>query len=177
MSFSSAALALAWFVLALLVLVVAGVVRQVAALSASSARGAAGGVGGVDSLDARRLVGFAIPATGPLAPLRPPGAGVILFSSPTCAACHEVLVDLVTFIPDGELVVASLGDCAGVGGRDLRCLPEAGSLFDQLGVPGAPFLMAVDAHGTITATLMPEGPTHVRDWLRPTIPLHAKEKR
>ena len=103
MSFSSAALALAWFVLALLVLVVAGVVRQVAALS------------------------------------------------------------------------ASLGDCAGVGGRDLRCLPEAGSLFDQLGVPGAPFLMAVDAHGTITATLMPESPTHVRDWLRPTIPLHAKE--
>ena len=170
MSFSSAALALAWCVLALLVLVVAGVVRQVAALSASSARG---GVGGVDSLDARRLVGFAIPATGPLAPLRPPGAGVILFSSPTCAACHEVLVDLVTFIPDGELVVASLGDCAGVGGRDLRCLPEAGSLFDQLGVPGAPFLMA--AHGTITATLMPESPTHVRDWLRPTIPLHAKE--
>ena len=83
----------------------------------------------------------------------------------------------MTFIPDGELVVASLGDCAGVGGRDLRCLPEAGSLFDQLGVPGAPFLMAVDAHGTITATLMPESPTHVRDWLRPTIPLHAKEKR
>ncbi len=159
MSFTAAALLLAWIVIGLLALVCAGLVRRTGDLATRPAGADPAG------LDARALIGFTLPSSGPRSGLRPSGAGAILFSSPSCPACREVLGTLATLGP--RLVVVSLGGCDGVGelAPGARCIPDGGGHFDALGVPGAPYLFAVDAGGTVTSTMMPEGAEQVTAWL------------
>ncbi|GAA1790101.1 hypothetical protein [Nostocoides veronense] len=176
MSFTAAALTLAWIALALLALVCAGLLRMVTDLRSRPRETSAEGI------DARRLVGFGLPSSGPASAVRPPGGGIVLFSSPSCPTCAAVLAEIAKLGP--RLVVVSLGDCAGTaaGAPRAHCIPQAGELFDRLGIPAAPFLLAVDAAGTITSSLLPESAAQVATWLEaaarldPAPPIPAPEE-
>ncbi len=165
MTFTAAALTLAWVVIVMLVLVTAGLLRLVAGLRDAAVRPA--------GLDVRDLSGFGLPSSGPLAAVRPAGGGIVLFSSPSCATCADVLADLVPAVTAERLVVVSLGDCAGAAAAapGSRCIPAAGEVLDRLGVPGTPFLMSVDAAGTITSTLLPGSSEELRTWLARALPI------
>lgn len=171
MSFTSAAVLLSWIAIALLAIAVAGLMRMIQRTAADTDTRSGSG------LDITALTGFALPSTGPLASLRPMGSGLLLFSSPSCSTCADVLGGLVAAGREEALVVVSLGGCDGVaaGAPRARCVPDGGPLFDALGIPGSPYLVAVDAAGTIVDTLLPESAADLRGWLA-ALP-HTKETR
>lgn len=166
MSFTTAALVIAWLAIVVLAFGFAGLMAQLADLKRALGDGAApsgqASAGGA-------VVGLALPATGDLATLRPAGGGVVAFVSPGCPSCEGVLADLAAAAPSGEVVVVSTGSCAEVPeALPARCLPQGGALLGALSVPATPYLLAVDAAGTITDSLLPMDPHDLEHWLTHT---------
>lgn len=166
MSFTTAALVVAWLAILILAFGFAGLLVQV-----SDLRRALGGASGSGSAaPGEPVIGLALPASGPLAGLRPHGGGVVAFVSPGCPSCEAVLADLDEHHPTaGELVIVSTGDCPAVaGGGPVRCLADQGDTLAALHVPATPYLLAVDAAGTITGSLLPLDDDDLRHWLTHT---------
>jgi hypothetical protein len=178
MSFLTSAVVLAWVALVLLALGFAGLLRQVTLLSRRSL-----GDGGPRTPAAgtarstRDLVGFRLPATGGLASLPHPRAHrtVAAFVSPGCPSCTQTLQGLAA-APDVAagsvaVVAVSTGSCepaeAALEGTG-RCIAQGRALLEQLHVPATPYLVAVDATGTIVATLLPQEDTDLAGWVRHT---------
>jgi hypothetical protein len=172
MTFTTAALVTSWVAILVLALGLAGLMRQVTVLSRR--HGTAGSGSGRTPHD---LLGFRLPDDGSIAELRPASGGIVLFSSPTCPSCASVLADLGSLGLGDRLVVASTGPCP-PGVEDLpgaRCVDDARAAMDRLSVPATPYLVAVDAVGTITDVLLPEAPQDVRSW-PPTVRWSRQEE-
>lgn len=159
MSFTTAALLVAWVAIALLALGFAGLMRQLGELHrslgpASSRAGATTGT----------VRGLALPPSGELAQLRPAGGdgGILVFVSPGCSSCEGTLTELAATGPSGSVVVVSSGTCPGDVPAGATCLSDARALMDRLAVPGTPYLVDVDADGVIGETMLPQGPEQVR---------------
>ncbi|CAM3897754.1 hypothetical protein [Janibacter anophelis] len=167
MSFTTAALLVSWLAIALLAFGMAGLMRQIAVLTVRLEHGQSSG----SRRTTRDLIGFSLPDTGPGGPLRGPRGSLVLFSSPACASCGEALEDLAGIHTDRDLVVVSSGGCAGVESRlpAARCVEDGGDLMDRLAVPATPYLVAIDADGTIRDVLLPSGPDDIAAWA-PTMP-------
>lgn len=181
MSFQTSALVLAWVAIVLLALGFAGMLRQVMLLSnrrlggdGSGSPSSAAGPGGT-ARSTRDLVGFRLPAGGELAALPDPQAHrtVVAFVSPGCPSCTQTLQGLAA-VPDVDagsvaVVAVSTGNCepaeAALEGTG-RCIPQGRQLLDRLHVPVTPYLVAVDASGTIVAALLPQEDTDLAGWLR-----------
>lgn len=165
MSFTTAALLLTWIALLALTLACAGLLRMVQDLQRR--------VGSPTSSAEVPVTGLALPAQGPACELRPEGGGLVVFVSPSCSACADVLDEIGELQTKGaaaSLVIASLGPCPAQGrevsgGLERRCIPDAHGLADLLQVPATPFLLAVDSDGTIADTHLPHGPGSTSEWL------------
>lgn len=181
MSFQTSALILAWVAITLLALGFAGLLRQVMLLSSrrlgGDGAGASQGTGssGGTARSTRDLVGFRLPAGGELAALPDPHAHrtVVAFVSPGCPSCTQTLQGLAG-VPDVAagsvaVVAVSTGSCepaqAALDGTG-RCIPQGRPLLDQLHVPVTPYLVAVDASGTIVSALLPQEDSDLAGWLR-----------
>ena len=172
MTFTTAALVTSWVAILVLALGLAGLMRQVTVLSRRDGTSGPG-----SARTPRDLLGFRLPEDGPVAELRPASGGIILFSSPTCPSCASVLADLGSLGLAHRLVIASTGPCP-PGIEDLpgaRCVGDARAAMDRLSVPATPYLVAVDATGTITDVLLPSAPQDVRSWT-PTVRWSRQEE-
>lgn len=194
MTFTSSALVLAWVAIVLLALGLAGLLRQVSLLTrqlegtagggpASQATGHGTGHGhpGQGSRGARttrELVGFRAPDRV-LERVRHDGVHrtVVAFVSPGCSSCELTLralaADEAVAAGSVGLTLVSTGSC-GPGFQDaqgaarLACVPQGRELMDLLAVPATPYLLALDARGTIVAALLPEAETDLTAWVRST---------
>jgi len=176
-SFLSSAVLLAWVALALLALGLAGLLRQVQLLSRTRLGTASVGATPSDTLAGtpRDLLGFRLPRTGRLADLTDSGAHrtVVAFVSPGCPSCTQTLrglADLPEVRAGSVTVVAvSTGSCepaeAALGGAG-RCLAQGRDLLDQLHVPATPYLLALDADGTLVEAMLPDQDTDLAGWVR-----------
>lgn len=175
MSFTSAALLVSWFAIALLALGFAGLTRQVVTLSR---RGTAAGHAVRTTSD---LVGLALPTHGDLAPLRRPGRPLVLFVSPGCPSCHALVGDIAALGLGHRFTVVSSGTCSGTeSAPSIVCLGEARDVFDRLAVPATPYLMSLDAEGTIAATRVPTEASDLRTFAEAALgsgALTAREDR
>lgn len=160
MSFTTAALLVAWLAIVLLALGFAGLMRQLGELHRSVATGAASA-----ATTAPTLRGLAIPRSGDLGRIRPEGGGLILFVSPGCSSCAIALEEVRPGSLDGQLVLASSGPCPDPTPPGAVCVSDTRPLMERLGVPGTPYLIDVDLDGVITASLLPQGADQVRDFV------------
>lgn len=176
MSFVQSAVLLAWAAIVLLALGLAGLLRQVTLLTRGQAGPPSGHApSGGAPRSTRDLVGFRLPAVGELAALVAPGSHrtVVAFVSPGCSSCAVTLRALAD-VPDVRsgsvaLVAVSTGSCepalADLGGTG-RCVGQGRPLMEQLHVPATPYLMAVDAGGTIVAAALPDPGADLTAWVR-----------
>ncbi len=178
MSFVQSAVLLAWVAIVLLALGFAGLLRQVTLLTRGQAGTAArAGAAAATPRSTRDLVGFRVPAHGELADLAEPGAHrtVVCFVSPGCSSCALTLSGLaqVPDVADGSVAVVavSTGSCdpalAALGGTG-RCLPQGRGILEQLHVPATPYLMSLEAGGTIVAATLPDQDLDLTAWVRGT---------
>lgn len=162
MSFTTAALIVTWLAIVLLAFGYAGLLAQVGELR----RAVGDGSGQASQRPGGPVAGLALPASGALGRIRPAGGGVIAFVSPGCPACSDVLADLASGPSVGSVTVVSTGDCAEVpDALGATCLPDSGDLLRKLQVPATPYLLAVDAAGTIIDSLLPIDPHELEHWL------------
>lgn len=179
MTFLESAVLLAWVALALLAFGLAGLLRQVGLLTRRQLGGGESQAAAGDPLarTTRDLVGFRLPADGALADLLDQRAHrtLAVFVSPACPSCAQTLAALAAHpdVTSGSvaLVAVSTGSCApaeaelrGAG----RCVPSGRALLEQLHVPATPYLVALDATGTIVAALLPHQDTDLGAWVRHT---------
>lgn len=177
MSFQTSAVLLAWVAIVLLALGFAGLLRQVMVLSSRRLGTESGAEATGPARSTRDLVGFRLPADGQLAALPDPHAHrtVVAFVSPGCPSCTQTLQGLAAApdVASGSVAVVavSTGSCepatAALGGTG-RCVPQGRALLEQLHVPVTPYLVSVDATGTIVAALLPQEDTDLAGWLRHT---------
>jgi hypothetical protein len=163
MTFTTAALMVAWVAIAVLALGFAGLMRQLSEVQ----RAVAGSTGRSGAL-APVLTGLALPREGDLGALRPAAGGLVAFVSPGCPSCEVALGQAAALGVGPSLVIASTGPCpSGVlpGLEDARCVGDTTALMERLGVPGTPYLMEVDAAGVIGRTILPGDADQVRDFL------------
>jgi len=165
MSFTTAALIVAWLAIVVLAFGFAGLMTQVSEMrkalgqSGQDAPGHGAGPAGPS-------IGLALPTSGDLSALRPDGGGVIAFVSPGCPSCAGVLQDLPASPPRGGVVVVSTGDCGDVpDSLGAVCHPRAGHLLTTMRVPATPYLVSVDAAGTITDSILPLDHDDLAHWL------------
>lgn len=161
MTFTTAALLIAWLAIALLALGFAGLMRQLAELHRSVATGAVSA-----GATAPTLRGLALPHSGDLGRIRPEGGGLILFVSPGCSSCAIALQEVSAGSLDGQLVLASSGPCPeGSTPPGAICRSDTRPLMERLGVPGTPYLIDVDHEGVIQGSVLPQGADQVRDFV------------
>jgi hypothetical protein len=105
----------------------------------------------------------------------------VLFVSPGCPSCHALIGDIATLDLNGQVTVVSSGTCTGADAApSVVCVAEARAVLDRLAVPATPYLMALDAEGTITATRMPTDPSDLRTFAESVLGsgvLRATEER
>lgn len=196
MTFTSSALVLAWVAIVLLALGLAGLLRQVSLLTRQLETGAAPdagqtagdgrtghpgstpGQGRRSARTTRELVGFRAPESV-VEQVRHDGVHrtVVAFVSPGCSSCELTLRALAAdeSVAAGSvgLTLVSTGSC-GPGLKDaegaarLGCVPQGRELMDLLAVPATPYLVALDARGTIVAALLPDEDTDLTAWVRST---------
>ena len=194
MTFTSSALVLAWAAIVLLALGLAGLLRQVSLLTrqlegtatgAAPAQHATGtttpghhGQGRRSSRTTRELVGFRAPDSV-VERVRHDGVHrtVVAFVSPGCSSCELTLralaADEAVAAGSVGLTLVSTGSC-GPGLKDaegaarVSCVPQGRELMDLLAVPATPYLVALDARGTIVAALLPDEDTDLTAWVRST---------
>ena len=168
MSPTTAALVLSWICIVLLALATAGLLRRVDALERSA-------VAGPDA---------AQQPAGPRPGLRLPVdryldvAGerdlLLLVVSPGCGSCQTALADLDAAQPTGLDVVAvtaepSFQPLAVPAG--FTAVAGAEELVDVLGVPATPYLVRLDADGTIRRADVVSSSTNLATWTAPRAPL------
>lgn len=199
MTFTASALVLAWIAILLLALGLAGLLRQVSLLTRQLESGTPttpGGPGtgvatrGAGARTTRELIGFTAPADV-VDRLRHDGTEltVVAFVAPGCSSCTMTLGALATdpLLSGGEvgLTLVSTGSCGPAtadaqGVQRLSCIAQGRDLLDRLAVPATPYLVALDAAGTVRAATLPDEDTDLGAWLRqagaPT-PLAVKETR
>lgn len=197
MTFTASALVLAWVAILLLALGLAGLLRQVSLLTRqleSGPAGAASGAGpatrGAGARTTRELIGFTAPADV-VDRLAHDGAPltVVAFVTPGCSSCTLALGALAAdpLLSGGHvgLTVVSTGSCgpataAAQGVQRLSCIAEGRELMDRLAAPATPYLVVLDADGTVRAATLPDEDTDVGAWLRqdgPPTPLTVEETR
>lgn len=155
MSFETSALIVTWVALLLLALVVSGLVRQVHALSSGTAQ---------------RPV-----RTGPRPGTRAPdldrlgarGPAVLLFLSPTCLTCVEVLDETATAVGDRLPVHALYEGTAPEPPPGVQAHADQGHLFGAYGALATPFAVLVGDDGRITAAAPVGSRAAVRELLTP----------
>lgn len=199
MTFTASALVLAWVAILLLALGLAGLLRQVSLLtrqleSGAPAGAAAGGTArgtgtprGAGARTTRELVGFTAPADV-VDRLRHDGAEltVVAFVAPGCSSCTLTLRALAAdpLLAEGPLglTLVSTGSCGPAtadaeGVQRMSCVPQGRDLMDRLAVPATPYLVLLDAAGTVRAATLPDEDTDLGGWLRqvgaPTLTPHT----
>lgn len=181
MTFTASALVLAWVAIVLLALGLSGLLRQVSLLtrqlgSGASPAGPAVGAGPRGARTTRELVGFTAPADV-LDRVRQDGQPltVLAFVAPGCSSCTITLAALAAdpLLAQGGagLTIVSTGSCEpaaadAAGVRHLTCVSQGRELMDRLAVPATPYLVALDAPGTVRAALLPDEDTDLGAWLR-----------
>jgi hypothetical protein len=155
MSFQTSALIVTWVALLLLALVVAGLVRQVHALTSGTAPRPArsGAVPGTRAPDLDRL-GADAPA-------------VLLFLTPTCHTCVEVLDETATVVGDRLPVHALYEGTAPDPPPDVTAHADQSHLFGVYGALATPYAVLVGADGRITAATPVGSRAAVRELLTP----------
>ncbi|OLF19125.1 hypothetical protein [Actinophytocola xanthii] len=156
MSFQTSALIVTWVALLLLALVVSGLVRQVHALSSGTVRHTArsGARPGTGAPDLDRL-GTRLPA-------------VLLFLSPTCHTCTEVLEETAGEVGDRIPVHALYeGAAPDPPPAGVTVHPDQGDLFAAYGALATPFAVLVDDDGRIGAAAPVGSRAAVRELLDP----------
>lgn len=181
MTFTASALVLAWVAIVLLALGLAGLLRQVSLLTRQlEAGGPAGGPSGVGGTrgarTTRELVGFVLPAeVSGRVRHDGPARTLVAFVSPGCSSCTATLRALAADpeIASGRtgLSLVSTGSCEpslddAAGAGSLSCVPQGRDLMDRLAVPATPYLVLVEADGTLAAALLPDEHTDLGAWLR-----------
>jgi len=161
---TTAALILSWICIVLLALGTAGLLRRVDALelAQTSGRGAPGARPGPRpglSLPVQRF----LDVDGDRDVL-------LLVVSPGCGSCRTALAALAAAKPTGLDVVVvtaepSLEPLAVPPG--FAVAPDAGELVDILGVPATPYLVRLDADGTIRRADVVTGDTNLAAWTAP----------
>lgn len=190
MTFTASALLLAWVAIVLLALGLAGLLRQVSVLTRQLESGTAPtgpgalarGTGGRGARTTRELVGFRLPdeVAGQLLAAGTPPRTVVAFISPGCSSCsqtlHALAADQAVAAGRVGLTLVSTGSCepglADTGDLDasgrVTCLPQGRDLMDRLAVPATPYLLVLDARGTLLDVLLPDEDTDLAAWLRQT---------
>ena len=167
MSPTIAALILSWICIVFLALGTAGLLRRVDALE----RAQAGGPGTLGRHPVR-VPGCACPCSASSRGRRPrPAAARRL---PGCGSCRTALADLAAAQPTGPRCRRRHGGAlAGAARRPARfaVAPDAGELVDILGVPATPYLVRLDADGTIRRADVVTGSTNLAAWTAPRAPL------
>jgi hypothetical protein len=164
MSPLTAALVLAWLCIVLLALATAGLLRR------------------IDALERDRAGGAATPQApaGPRAGLRLPtdryldvsGARdvLLLVVSPGCGSCQTALGDLVAARPEGLDVVVVTAEPSFEPLKvppGFAAVPGAADLVDVLDVPATPYLVRLDADGTIRRADVATSGTNLATWTAP----------
>lgn len=156
MSFQTSALIVTWAALLLLALVVAGLVRQVHALSSGTARRVPAGprpgnpAPHLDRLDAR-----------------PPA--VLLFLSPGCHTCTEVLDESVSALGDGPAVHALYEEAAPDPPPGVVAHGHQDRLFAAYDAVAVPFAVLVGADGRIAGAGPAGSRAAIRELLAPVV--------
>lgn len=154
MSFQTSALIVTWVALLLLALVVSGLVRQVHALSSGTARPVRPGLQpGATAPDLDRL-GTRAPA-------------VLLFLTPTCHTCVEVLEETAAAVGDRLPVHAVYEASAPEVPPGVVAHADQAQLFDTYGALATPFAVVVGADGRISAAAPVGSRAAVRELLTP----------
>ncbi|HVN13205.1 MAG TPA: hypothetical protein VMT69_14005 [Kineosporiaceae bacterium] len=178
MSPTSAALILSWACIVLLALATAGLLRRIDALERQIP--AAGGLTGSTST-AGPHPGLRLALRRHLPDYLPdvvPGRRdlLLLIVSPSCGACRTALTDLAAAAPTGvDVLVATTA--ASLTPLELPPgfvgVPAAGGLIEVLDVPGTPYLMRLDAEGTVLRADIMTGATDLAAWTAPRTALPA----
>jgi hypothetical protein len=165
---TTAALILSWICIVLLALGTAGLLRRVDALerAQTSGRGAPGAPPGPRP-------GLSLPVQRFL-DMDGDRDLLLLVVSPGCGSCRTALADLAAARPTGLDVVVvtaepSLEPLTVPPG--FAVAPDAGELVDILGVPATPYLVRLDADGTIRRADVVTGNTNLAAWTAPRAPL------
>lgn len=184
MTFTASALVLAWVAILLLALGLAGLLRQVSLLTRQLESGTPGAAGasagladrGAGARTTRELVGFTAPADV-VDRLRHDGTEltVAAFVAPGCSSCTMTLGALAAdpLLSGGHLglTIVSTGSCGPAtadaqGVQRLSCVAQGRDLMDRLAVPATPYLVVLDAAGTVRAATLPDEDTDLGGWLR-----------
>jgi len=159
MTFQSTALLLAWLAIALLGLALSGLLRQVHSLR-------------TDPMPLEVSVSSNQIARLPSVPeLIPQNAGltVALFSDPGCASCSRLLPvfdSIAADSRDAEFTILFAGAGNGVQSDRIRLLRDQQQLFEKLRIPVTPFVVAVDAEGTVRGSSPVGSPTLLELFVR-----------
>ena len=165
---TTAALVLAWICVVVLALATAGLLRRVEALERQVAGRGTGGAPAGDGgprpgmrLPLREHLGSAVSGTRDV---------LLLVVAPGCGSCRSALAALGALASqtrDLDVVVATadadLGDLAAPAGAAV--VTGAAGLVDVLGVPATPYLVRLDAEGTIRAADLVTASTDLSGWL------------
>lgn len=185
MTFTASALVLAWVAILLLALGLAGLLRQVSLLTRQLASGGSTGTAGAPThvgpgargpRTTRELIGFIAPADV-VDRVRHDAQDltVVAFVAPGCSSCTITLNALGAdpLLTGGQagLTIVSTGSCGPAtadarGVQQLFCIAQGRDLMDRLAVPATPYLLALDAAGTVRAAILPDEDTDLGAWLR-----------
>jgi hypothetical protein len=168
---TTAALVLSWICIVLLALGTAGLLRRVDALERAQS-----GAPGTPEVPAGPRAGLRLPMER-FVPVDGDRDVLLLVVSPACGSCRSALADLADLAaaqPTGLDVVVvtaepSLGALAPPPG--FAVLTDAGELVETLGVPATPYLVRLDADGTIRRADVATGSTNLATWTAPRTPL------
>lgn len=163
MDFVTSALILSWIAIFLLALVVSGLIRQVHQLSKGSRRVDRVGVStGTTAPDARRLLGDS--------------GGMLLFLSPTCGVCSDVLDEAAQWINDAGADPAQIQAVYADAPKEHPVIAVAGGrsdLFDRYDVVVTPYAVVIDDTATVTRS----EPVGSRNALRQLLNSHLSRPR
>jgi hypothetical protein len=165
---TTAALVLSWVCIVLLALATAGLLRRVDALERDRAAGP-----GTPEVPVGPRPGLRLPIERYL-DLAGDRDVLLLVVSPRCGSCQSALSDLAAAQPTGLDVVVvtaepALQPLAVPPG--FAAVPDAGELVDVLGVPATPYLVRLDADGTIRRADVVTSGTNLATWTAPRAPL------
>jgi len=167
MTTTTAALVLAWIAIILLTLATAGLLRRVEQLSSRSTLQAEPG---------EPVIGLQLPMSKYLSDLEGGQAQVLLlFVSPSCMTCQAAIDAIVAAGPAGHRigVVLREADAAPMHLPDGWVpLTSAAGLFHILRIPATPYLVRLDADGTIIDATMAVGSLSLQHWLTHPSPTH-----
>ena len=139
MDFMTSALILSWVAILLLALVVSGLIRQVHQLSKTGVRPTA-------------RPGVAAGATAPATDLLDESGGVLLFLSPTCRVCTEVLDEAGQWAESTGIDPSRIHAVYADNATQHPVIPvsgERGDLFERYDIIVTPYAVVIDDSATV----------------------------